>query len=130
MRQPKRGSRTTRQRRGDLAYHSGLAAEDIVATDYARRGHATAGRRWRGTAGEIDIIVEDGDGVIFVEVKKAETHEWAAERLSRRQLDRIEGAAAEYLGLMPLGQLTDCRIDLALVDGRGRVAIIENASQF
>ena len=123
-------ARSARQRRGELAYHSGLAAEEIVAGDYARRGFPAAARRWRGLGGEIDIILRDGDGVIFVEVKKAETHDEAALRLSRAQLARIEASAAEYLDGLPRGALTECRIDLALVDGAGRVAIIENASQF
>ena len=87
----------------------------------------TAWRRWRGAGGEIDLIAEDGEGLIFIEVKKARSHAQAAERLSRRQIDRIHASAAEYLGRMPLGQLTDCRFDVALVDEGGRVEIIENA---
>lgn len=132
MRQRLRKSATVRgarQIRGDLAYHSGLAAEDIVVTDYARRGFPAAMRRWRGSSGEIDLIVEDGEGLIFVEVKKADSHDAAACRLSPRQLDRICASASEYLSRMPKGQLTDCRVDLALVDAVGRVEIIENASQ-
>jgi putative endonuclease len=113
-----------------MAYHSGLAAEEIVVSDYARRGYPAAGRRWRGSAGEIDLIVADGDGLIFVEVKKADSHDLAASRLSPRQLDRICASASEYLARMPQGQSTACRVDLALVDAVGRVAIIENASQF
>jgi len=121
---------TARRIRGEVAHRAGIAAEDIVAGDYARRGHPTARRRWRGQAGEIDIIVEDGDGLIFVEVKKADSHAGAAERLSRRQLDRIHASAGEYLATMPLGQGTCCRVDVALVDAVGRVEIIENAGMF
>jgi putative endonuclease len=115
---------------GSVAWHSGFAAEEIVARDYAQRGHRTAWRRWRGAGGEIDLIAEDGAGVIFIEVKKARTHAQAAERLSRRQIDRIHASAAEYLGRMPLGQMTDCRFDVALVDEGGRVEIIENATPY
>lgn len=111
-----------------MGYHAGIAAEEIVAEDYARRGHGTCDRRWRGKGGEIDLVAEDGEGLIFVEVKKADTHERAAERLSLRQIDRIFAAAAEYLGLMPLGQLTPCRFDVALVDAGGRVSVLENAA--
>lgn len=117
-----------RRRRGELAHRSGLAAEDIVVRDYERRGFPTRERRWRGPAGEIDLVLADGDGVIFVEVKSSDTHDHAAERLSMRQLARIEASAAMYLDSLPRGGLTDCRIDLALVDGQGRVSIIENAS--
>ena len=108
-------------------YHTGVAAEDIVASDYARRGMRIAQRRWRGQGGEIDLIVRDGDAVVFVEVKKSRSFARAAERLTRRQMDRIYASASEFLGGEPAGQMTDVRFDLALVDGRGDVRIIENA---
>ena len=44
-----------------------------MARDYAGRGHATAALRWRGAAGEIDLIALDGEGLIFVEVKRADS---------------------------------------------------------
>ncbi len=112
---------------GSVSYHAGLSAEDQVAADYARRGHGTRGHRWRGSAGEIDLIAEDGDGLIFVEVKKSTDFARAAERLSRRQMQRIYASAAEYLGQMPRGQMTDVRFDVALVDASGAIEIIENA---
>lgn len=112
---------------GSVSYHAGLCAEDQVAADYARRGHGTRGHRWRGKSGEIDLIAEDGDGLIFVEVKKSRDFARAAERLSRRQMQRIYASASEYLGQMPNGQLTAVRFDVALVNGSGAIQIIENA---
>ena len=116
-----------RQQRGRTAYHTGLAAEESVARDYGRRGRTVAARRWRGLSGEIDLVVRDGEGFVFVEVKQARTFDLAAERLSRRQMDRICLAAQEFVGTQPRGSLTDMRFDLALVDGQGRVQVIENA---
>lgn len=118
----------SKQNRGRTAYHAGLAAEDIVAAQYARSGHAVIARRWRGLSGEIDLVAQDGEGVIFIEVKKSKNHGRAAAMLTQRQLDRIYGAGAEFVGTQPKGQLTDMRIDIALVDGVGRVEVIENAS--
>ncbi|MFN3661234.1 YraN family protein [Yoonia sp.] len=108
-------------------YHAGLAAEDIVARDYAARAHQVAARRWRGKSGEIDLIMRDGDTLVFVEVKKSASFAQAAFRLGRRQMDRLCASASEYLAGEPRGQLTDMRFDLALVDGRGAVSVIENA---
>lgn len=125
--QPSPGA--ARRARGRTAYHGGLAAEEIVARTYARRGLHTAERRWRGAGGEIDLILQDGDGIVFVEVKQATTHEIAATRLSSRQLARIRLSAEEYLARLPRGALTDCRVDLALVDSQGRVEIISNVTQ-
>lgn len=112
---------------GSASYHAGLAAEEQVAESYRRGGHLLRNRRWRGKGGEIDLVVEDGEGLIFVEVKKARDFARAAERITARQLRRIYDAAAEYLGQMPLGLNTPSRFDVALVDGAGRIEILENA---
>ena len=112
---------------GSVGYHAGLTAEDAVATDYTRRNHGIAARRWRGQGGEIDLIARDGDTVVFVEVKKSRSFARAATRLSRRQMDRICASAGEFLAGEPRGQLTDVRFDLALVDAVGAVSVIENA---
>ena len=112
---------------GRVAYHSGRAAEEIVAGIYARSGRPVAHRRWRGRGGEIDLIVREGDAVVFVEVKKARNFAGAARALSARQADRVMTAAEEFVAGEPRGALTEMRFDVALVDGAGRVEIVENA---
>ncbi|MBP9950428.1 MAG: YraN family protein [Cypionkella sp.] len=112
---------------GARSYHAGVAAEDSVARFYDRSGRAVCARRWRGAAGEIDLIARQGAEVIFIEVKQSATHAEAAEHLTRRQMDRIYGAASEFLAGEPGGQLTDVRFDVALVDAAGRIEILENA---
>ncbi|GGD44972.1 YraN family protein [Sinisalibacter lacisalsi] len=111
---------------GMVSYLAGMAAEDAVAADYARRGHAVAARRWRGSRGELDLVLRDGAGLIVVEVKKARDFARAADRLTRAQMSRIAGAVSEFVAAEPRGQLTDVRFDLALVDAAGRVQILEN----
>ena len=117
----------TKQARGLTSYHAGLAAEEAVAQTYERAGRPVLAKRWRGSAGEIDLIAQNGEGVIFIEVKKSRSHAQAAAHLTRRQMDRIYGAGSEFLATQPRGQLTDVRFDLALVDATGRVDVIENA---
>ena len=116
-----------RRARGRTEYHAGVSAELSVAQDYERRGYPIARRRWRGTGGEIDLIAQDGDGLVFIEVKKSRSFERAVERLSQRQMARLQCAAEEYLGTQPKGSLTDVRFDVALVNGRGELRVIENA---
>ena len=116
-----------RRIRGSVAYHAGLAAEDSVAAAYTRAGHRVVARRWRGSAGEIDLIAQDGDGFVFVEVKQSHSHAEAAEHVSRAQIQRIFGTAIEFVATAPRGQLTDMRFDVALVDGTGRIQVLENA---
>lgn len=121
------GPTARRAARGLGAWASGHAAEDRVAAVYADRGAEILERCWRSAAGEVDLVLRDGDYVVFVEVKRAETHDVAATRLSRRQMDRICQAALIYADRLPTGALTNIRFDAALVDARNRVEILENA---
>jgi putative endonuclease len=123
---PSRPSRARSERgmRNNLAGH---AAEASVARHYEDRGIPIAARNWRGSGGEIDLVGRDGDQVIVVEVKHSKTHDLAASHVSPAQVARIFRTVEEFLGTEPRGLLTDVRIDLALVDGLGRIEVIENA---
>ena len=116
-----------RKARGLTNCLAGHAAEASVARLYEDRGVAICARNWRGTVGEIDLIGRDGDVVVFVEVKQSRTHDLAASHLSRDQIARIFASVEEFVASEPRGLLTDVRIDLALVDGQGRIDVLENA---
>ncbi|NVK60525.1 MAG: YraN family protein [Rhodobacteraceae bacterium] len=116
-----------RRARGACGHLAGLSAEARIAQDYERRGYRLAGQRWRGRSGEIDLILRDGDGLIFVEVKKSRSFDRALERLSSRQIRRLMKAAEEYVGQEPRGSLTDMRFDVALMDAHGMIRVLENA---
>jgi putative endonuclease len=116
-----------RSSRGRMNYHAGLAAEEAVARMYEDRGVAICARRWRGLTGEVDLVGREGDQVIFVEVKQSRTHDLAASHVSPAQIARIFVTVDEFLAGEPNGLLTDVRIDLALVDGQGRIEVVENA---
>ena len=118
---------TPRTSRGLTSFHAGLAAEDQVSQLYDRSGRAVIARRWRGSIGEIDLIVREGDRVVFIEVKKSSSHALAAEHLTWGQMQRIMATASEFVGGEPNGQNTEMRFDVALVDAMGRIEIIENA---
>jgi putative endonuclease len=63
-------SAETRRNRGAMSCHAGLLAEECISKDHERSGFSIAQRCWRGKRGEIDLIVQDGDGLVFVEVKQ------------------------------------------------------------
>lgn len=121
------GVRSARALRGKRAHLGGLAAEEAVARHYRGRGAVVARRRWRGLSGEVDLILREGERVVFVEVKSGPDFDRALARITARQVARIFGAAEEFLDGEPAGTLTDVRVDLALVDGRGMVRVMENA---
>lgn len=116
-----------RRARGLGNYHAGLAAEDAVAQLYQRKGLILAARRWRGGGGEIDLILDHGETVIFVEVKTARSIDQAAGHIGHAQIQRLYRAADAYIEGRYGHQNIDRRFDLALVDAMGRSELIENA---
>ena len=121
------GVRRGRADRGRANFHAGQAAEQAVALLYESRGVKICARRWRGHSGEIDLVGRLGDEVIVIEVKQSRTHDLAASHILPAQIGRIFATAEEFLAGEPKGLFTDLRIDLALVDGQGRIEVLENA---
>lgn len=115
-----------RHARGHMSQQRGLAAEAQVTRAYQGRGARLLHQRWRGSAGEIDLIFAQGTDIVCVEVKASRSHAQAAASLRPRQIARLLGAAEEFLSTQPRGSLTPMRFDAALVDGSGRIEILEN----
>jgi putative endonuclease len=112
---------------GRRSHLFGQSAEEQVSRDYVRRGGHVKERRWRGQGGEIDLIVRDGEELVFVEVKASKSMDAAIQSLRHAQMVRIQRSAEEYLQHVPTGSLTNVRFDLACCDGQGSAQIIENA---
>ena len=115
-----------RKRAGQKAYLDGWAAEETVSRHYVSCGYTLVETRWRGRCGEIDLIFRNGAEYVFVEVKKARSQAVAATRLSERQLWRIAQSAEDYLANIIGKPFAAMRLDLAMVDGTGRVEVLEN----
>lgn len=50
-------------------YDSGLSGETIAENHLIRQGMTLLARRYRGEDGEIDLVMQDGGAIVFVEVK-------------------------------------------------------------
>lgn len=111
--------------RGSRAYHNGLAAEDIAARHYTALGAKELARRWKTKAGEIDLVFRLDDVIVFIEVKARKTHAIAAAAITANQQQRLLNCASEYLA-QNADLNADCRFDLAMVDGQGQCAVLEN----
>ncbi|MFW5641918.1 MAG: YraN family protein [Roseicyclus sp.] len=124
---PRGAAARGRAHRGSRNHHAGEAAEDQVARAYEATGHRVRARRWRGGAGEIDLVLEKDGEIVFVEVKASKSHAEAAQSVGPRQISRLLKSAEAYIGLLATGSLTPMRFDVALVDRVGRLDIIPNA---
>ncbi len=119
-------------RRGRGGHLSGLAAEDQAARAYERRGAEILARRHRSEAGEIDLILREGDFLVFVEVKKRRNRATAAESITERQWRRLGLAATRYMLAESdkTGPVRGCRFDAVLIGADGSIEIVENARTF
>ncbi|MEV4638525.1 YraN family protein [Actinoplanes sp. NPDC049548] len=84
----------TNQRRAIGAYGERLAEHHL-----SQQGLVILARNWRCSAGEIDLILRDGDDLVFCEVKtrRSETYGAPAEALSRAKVQRLRRLAARWL---------------------------------
>ena len=93
----------------------GRAAEEIALAYLKLKGYQPLQRGFRAGKAEVDLVVQDGQSVVFVEVKLRGPRSLArgAEAISREQRARLEDAAASWL--MRHG-LSDLRFDAVVLD--------------
>lgn len=98
------------------------AGEDAALAHLLAQGLSLVARNWRCRLGEIDLILEDGPVLVFVEVKTRKTVHFGtgAEAVGRAKQMRLRRLATAYLRDHPCPD-RPCRFDVAEVtpDGRG-----------
>ena len=99
------------------AYEYGLWAESYAITTLMLKGYHLIARRMRNAYGEIDLIMQRGNRVCFIEVKARKTIDDALYALSLRQQQRLSNAANLWLAENPKYSQHDCRFDLIVVAG-------------
>ncbi len=97
------------------AFRTGLSAESRAAALLIAKGFRILARRWKCSAGEIDIIARRKHLLIFVEVKARGQFDAAAESVSGRQKHRIAAAASLWLAANQDKAMHDIRFDVVLV---------------
>ena len=116
----------SRRRRGMRAARSGRAAEATARRHYEAQGAVILAERWRRREGELDLVVQMPDALVFVEVKSGRHAAWA---ITPRQWARLEAAASRYILEAQTGEVP-MRFDAALVAADGTLEIIENARAY
>jgi putative endonuclease len=94
----------------------GAAAEGLAARFLAAHGLTIVQRNYRCRGGEIDLIVRDGETLVFVEVRLRRNRAFgtAAESITAAKRRRLRLAARHYLAR--LGREPPCRFDAVLLD--------------
>jgi len=95
----------------------GLVGEDLAARELTSRGYAILERRYRTRFGEIDIVAEDGETLVFVEVRARATAEFgrAAESVTDAKKRKVTAMAVDYLARHHVTN-RPCRFDVVAID--------------
>jgi len=94
---------------------TGDAAERVAAAYLAREGLQLIESNYRSRFGEIDLVLRDGETIVFAEVRLRASDRFggAAYSVDRRKQMRIIAAARRWL----LGKKdAPCRFDVVLMD--------------
>jgi putative endonuclease len=100
----------------DPRHALGLEGEEAAARHLEAMGLRVVERRWRCRAGEIDLVAEDGDVLVFVEVKArgGEGYGSPAEAVTRDKRRRLATLASWFL-LEKHASERPCRFDVVEV---------------
>ena len=96
---------------------AGARAEDACAAMMRAAGLLLLERNWRCRFGEIDLIAEDGETVVFAEVRMRRSFNFggAGESVTAAKRAKLLASARLYLASRPQ---TACRFDVFLVEGQ------------
>ncbi len=95
----------------------GRWGEGVAATHLEAQGYVILAHNWRCAAGEIDLVVRDGETVVFVEVKTRRGRAYGApeEALTPRKAQKLLQLGAQYCYEHELNDV-NWRIDLVAVE--------------
>lgn len=95
-------------------YYKGLLYEYIALIMLIFKGYKLLHRRFKTKVGEIDLIMEKGNTICFIEVKGRSTESLAGESIHFKNRDRIINAAKVFLNLKPKYYGFNMRFDAML----------------
>jgi len=95
---------------------NGAQAERWAAEYLQQQGLKPVTQNYRSHFGEIDLIMQDGVTLVFIEVRQRSSTRFggAAASIDRHKQQRLIRTAQHYLA--NLGRIPPCRFDVVLMD--------------
>lgn len=108
---------------------SGRQAEALALQLLAAQGLKLIAQNWRCRRGELDLVMLDGDTVVFVEVRYRRHAAWggALESVDARKRSRLSAAAEHFLQAHPQWSRRPCRFDVVAMGAGSPPDWIRNA---
>jgi putative endonuclease len=96
----------------------GQAGESAAEAYLRRKGYRILARNLRSPLGELDLVAEDGQALVFVEVKARRTDVFggAIHAIHHRKQGKLIQLAAQYLARHHIKDRL-CRFDVVLLQG-------------
>ncbi|MCE5394403.1 MAG: YraN family protein [Acidithiobacillus sp.] len=109
----------------------GTYQEEQAVKLLIQRGMQMVERNFHCRSGEIDLVLRDGESLVFVEVRSRSHHRQgtAAASITQRKQKRIIRAAQYFLLRHPQYQRWPCRFDVVSFDGDAAGEWIRDAFQ-
>ncbi len=110
----------------------GHAAEQAAEKFLIKNGLSLLERNFRHQSGEIDLIMQDNEGIVFVEVRLRKNQREAIESIDHKKCSRIIKTSLYYLQINQHFGERICRFDIVPISGRPpnwRIDWIKNAFQ-
>jgi putative endonuclease len=100
----------------------GRDAEDLVCTYLQQQGLQLSMRNYRSPFGEIDLIMQERNTLVFVEVRyRANTRFGTpAETVDANKQARLRATAEHFLQNTPRASRKACRFDMVAITGDGK----------
>ena len=98
---------------------TGNKAEALAEQIMCQAGLSCLARNYRCKQGELDLVMRDGDTVVFVEVRYRRHNRWggAAESVNQPKQQRVILAAQHFLLHHPTLANRPCRFDVIAAEG-------------
>ncbi len=98
-------------------HETGKKAEDLAAEFLRSKGLTILDRNFRAKVGEIDVVAQDGEEVVFVEVRSRASASFGGAAASVDAAKRRNLIRAANLWLQMRGWEGGCRFDVVAIDG-------------
>jgi len=105
----------------------GARAESVAASYLQQHGLKLVESNYRSRFGEIDLILRDGETLVFAEVRQRSSNNFggAAASIDARKQQRLILTAQHYLASLP--RIPPCRFDALLLDAAENIEWVKNA---
>ena len=103
--------------------NAGIAAEQLAATFLMQHGLKLITQNYHCRFGEIDLVMQDGKTLVFVEVKLRSSNQFggAAASITPQKQKKMILTAQHYLQTQKLGDVA-CRFDVILMQSANLAA--------